>query len=213
MGFNNGEKSAVALMTNDQVREICSYLEAGKSIREILSLVNINSPDPGRIIRSIRERSSWKSISKDYSFDNRNDRDMFSDDEVRIVCQMLQDGFGYKDIISKLGFDVDSMTSKELANMSDVISNIRVGRYYKDISADYNMISDTKSRYDQIMDFNEIRHVCSCIESGMSTEEILDGMGYIKSDIGGERYSYLKKFVNRIRNKKLHTKISKDYNF
>ena len=211
---NRGENSGNAILDTRRVMRICELLEAGKSEREILTEVDLSDcKDPGRAIRGIRERKAWRHISDDYYFDNRNERNIFLDYEVKTICKMLQDGHGYKSILAKLGYDVENMSSYELQNLCDVISNIRVGRYYSNISKDYNMISQEKERYDQIFTYEQIKYICSCLEIGMKTPEILKSMNLGKDQIGDKEYERHRHFVSRLKTKKIFIEISKDYNF
>lgn len=211
---NRGENSSISILTNDEVIKICELLQEGKSVNEILNIVPLsNTKDPGRCVRSIKERKSWRHISKDYKFSNRNDRDMFTESEVENICEMLQNGFGYKDILVSLGFNIANMNTTQLQNMCDIISNIRVGRYYSNISKKYNVKSETKQRYDQIMSYDDIKYICSCLEVGMNAPAILKSFNITKETVGVVEYERYRHFVSRIKTKKIFVNISSNYKF
>jgi len=215
-GLNNNirENHAKAKLTNDQVHLICQCLEKGMTIKEIEPLIiDTGCIDLGRNIRAIRERKAWVTISKDYSFSSRNNRDMFCDDEVRIICKMIEADAGYKNILISLGIDISTLSSKELANYCDIISNIRVGKYYSDISKDFDFSKSKLFRHDQTLDNDKITKVCKCLESGMSSTEILNKLNISKESVGYEKYDKSRRIINKIRARKAFISISKDYDF
>lgn len=122
---------------------------------------------------------------------------------------MIEDNKSYKEILIALGFDPSVMSTKELENFCDVISNIRVGRYYSDISKNYNFNSD-KGRYDQKFTEDQIHFICKSIEDGMDTTSILLKLGIDKNT---DKYRSYRGCVQRIRNKVQFVNISKNYNF
>lgn len=60
----NGSKCALSTLTELEVHRICSMIESGKSVKEIHKKTGASN----RVIYSIRERSTWKHISKRYKF-------------------------------------------------------------------------------------------------------------------------------------------------
>lgn len=201
------------LLTKDQVRFICECLSKGMTVREIIPLVGDTvCKDLGRNIRAIRERKAWKHISRDYTFSIRNDRDMFTDDEVHYICKQLENGYGYRDILLGLGIDVLSMDTKTRENYCDIISNIRMGRYYTDISRNYNLISVSKERFDQIFTINEINQICKDLENGLKAKEILAKFNIFKES-NPSKYEQCRHLVSRIKNRKAFAGISQNYKF
>jgi len=138
---------------------------------------------------------------------------MFCDDEVRIICKMIEADAGYKNILISLGIDISTLSSKELANYCDIISNIRVGKYYSDISKDFDFSKSKLFRHDQTLDNDKITKVCKCLESGMSSTEILNKLNISKESVGYEKYDKSRRIINKIRARKAFISISKDYDF
>lgn len=66
--FNQGEDNNLALISNSTAIQICEALEQGKSIREICDLVNLDYKQHNRLVRCIKNRKTWKNISKHYNF-------------------------------------------------------------------------------------------------------------------------------------------------
>lgn len=216
-GLNNNiaENHAYALLTNDQVHLICRGLSEGKSFDEIKNeLGQVPIKDIDRVIRSIKDRTSWKSISKDYCFmEYPNRRNMFTDDEVVTICKLLESGAGYREILLNLGYEVDKMTTNQLQNMCDIIGDIRNGNRYKNISKDYDIAYDNVIRYDQIFDNDKIHFICKCLEDGMKTPEILNLLGLTKDKISERDYERYRHFISTVKTKKVFTSISDNYNF
>ena len=217
-GLNNNfaENHTNAKLTNDEVREICRQLSNGIPIQEICNnMGNTDCKDLYRTISGILDRSIWKSISKDYIFpDYPNKRDKFTDSEVRLICDALQQGLGYKDILKMLNIDISTLSPKELSNYSDMISNIRLKRYYKDISKDYNsLINSEKSRHDQIFTNSQIETICKLLENNYGYSDILSYLGIDRNNCDKNKYDAYKHCLSSIKNRKMFTSISEKYTF
>lgn len=210
---NIRENHTNAKLSNSTVHKICKYLEQNKTVNEIINLIGFSKDqDIGREIRAIRERKAWKSISKDYTFTNVNNRDKFTQDQVEVICKMLEDGYGYKDILSSLGINTESLSNQELYNYCDIISNIRTGQHYSRISKKYNLINNDKKRYDQIMSIDDIRKICKYLELGLSAKEILSRFNISKEKNPNE-YERYRHLISTIKTRKVFKDISKDYSF
>lgn len=213
-GLNNNirENHSKALLTNDQVIKICEGLSEGKSFDSIKNEIGeTDIKDIEREIRAIKDRETWTSISKDYEFkDYPNKRNLFTDNQVHIICKLLEVETGFRDIISALGFDVENMSTIELQNICDIIGDIRNGNRYKHISKYYDISYKTVSRYDQIFNNDQIHFICQCLEEGMKTSEILSKFGINKSDSNYERCRH---FISTVKTRKVFKEISSNYTF
>ena len=216
-GLNNNirENHAKALLTNDQVHLICRGLSDGKSFDMIkLELGETAVKDIDREIRCIKDGKAWTSISKDYTFKSySNRRNLFTDDEAAKICELLERGLGYKDILVQLGFDINAMSSKELENMCDNINRIRSGTYYRNISKNYNIPNLEAKRYDQKFSYSQIHTICKYLECGMKYSEILSKLNITPQSVSKKDYDGYKHFISRIKNRKAFIDISKDYRF
>lgn len=212
---NNGEKSAKSILTEQVVRKICELLESNVPTKVIVSIIgDVGVLDLRREIDGIRSHKCWTSISKDYDIDrDKNDRNSFSDIQVHHICKLLEDGYGYKDILISLGYDIDSMSSIELEKYCNIISNIRIGRYYKDISKNYNVNNSCKSRHDQRFTNNQIHDICKRFENGESVDSILLSFNISKESVSISEYNAYKRLLKDIFKKKKFTNISCNYNF
>lgn len=214
LNHNFAENHSKAVFTNDQVKIICEDLAVGKPFEEIYKDIGeTDCKDLRRSVECILKRKAWNSISKDYIFaEYRNMRNLFNDTQVHVICEMLSTGASYKDILIRLGYDILAMPQNDLQNFCDTISNIRSGRYYKEISKNYTLDS-TKGRYDQKMSNTNVEKICRFLEDGMKAKEILAQFGITKENTESRQYDSLTHFISRIKNRKQFTDISSKYNF
>ena len=122
------------LVTNDEVRKVCSYLEQRKTYNEIIELMNFpNTPRYRKLLVRIKNRIAWKSISKDYFFDQNTPYLMsegkFTLDHLDEIRDLIDQGFSDTEIVYRLwGSDCEKIKSKQ-----GRISNIRHGKTFKNV--------------------------------------------------------------------------------
>lgn len=126
-----------------------------------------------------------------------------SEPQVHIICKLLSKNTPYKDIISVLGFDSTNR------NNYDLIGNIKRRITYTDISNAYTFPKTCIStKYTE----EQIRTICNCIEKNIPLPRIhklIFGQEYTNSKINKKFYEdYL-----MIKNRRLYTEISCEYNF
>ena len=215
LNTNIAENHTKSLFTNEQVVRICEGLSNGKSFDMIASdLGDVPHKDIYREIRGIKNREIWTSISKDYEFQYYpSRRDLFTDDQVIIICKLLETGAGYRDILKVLGYDTDAMSTKDLQNMCDIIGDIRNGNRYKDISKDYNIAYKNVMRYDQKFNNDQIHFICKCLEDGVKISDILIKLGIYKHDLSAKEYDSYRHFISTIKTRKVFKNISDGYKF
>lgn len=214
-GLNNNirENHSKAILSNEQVHYICKCLSEGMDFRDIENSIDVISINKRELIRSIYERKSWITISRDYTFyDYGNRRNLFTEDQAKTICELLSSGHNYLEILTELGYDINSMSKIELQNMNDVISNIRVGRYYSNISKNYTFNSD-KRTYNQKFTSDEVHKVCKFLQDGIKSVDIARNLGYNKESMDYKDYRSILGAINRIKRRIQYTDISKNYNF
>lgn len=121
-----------ALYSEELVRKICSMLQEGLSMANILKKIKGEDvtvrDEPGfyMLIQDIKSRKRWINISKDYNFDNvkREKIPYTEQDFYSYIC----DGLKPKEIIRILGF-----TPKENRRLYDKI--VKANIKYKQISS------------------------------------------------------------------------------
>lgn len=166
-----GEDNYRAILTNDDVREICIMLSDSVPIKEIERIISERikpraCSDLHSIIHSILHRESWRSISKDYEFPSY-DRRKFSLEEVETICRLLELNYSYDDILKTLGYiDIDKYTAERLKSS---ISFIRHGHHYPEISSKYNISKEIK----HTLSDEEADIICNCYIDGISRDDAL----------------------------------------
>lgn len=212
---NSGENNERSVLTLQEAHIICQGLSRGDPFDIIAkSVSNTSVKDIIREIRAIKDREIWTSVSSMYIFpEYPNRRNKFTDKEVHLICQMLESGAGYRDVLIALGYNIDQMSTIELQNMCDIIGDIRLGGRYKNISAQYDVSYTNVMRTDQIFDFDQIRYICECFQNNMGYSDILTSLGITKESVGLKQYDAYKHTLYRIRGRKQFTNISDGYIF
>lgn len=116
-------------LSEKKVKKICELLEQGLGSTEIakrfgeIKLINN--------IRQIKSRNSWVNISKNYKFSVKKikkQKERLSEDRVKEICILLEQGFGQTGIARRFG----DLT------LVDVVRNIKRRQSWKHISKNYN---------------------------------------------------------------------------
>ena len=93
-----GELNHEAILTNDNVIEICKLLQKGFQIKDIAKMYNVDKST----ISSIKRKKNWTSISKDYEFEIRKIKTKDEAQKQREeIISFLKQGIEPKDIIKK----------------------------------------------------------------------------------------------------------------
>ena len=107
-------------LSDEIVHKICQLLAEGKTPTETANIVGIEVSK----VNGIKFGTGYRDISSNYVFPRLTN--LISDDQIRIVCTGLQEGWRLKDIIEK------SKMSKK------TVYRIRDRERYTEISKDYN---------------------------------------------------------------------------
>lgn len=127
---------------------------------------------------------------------SKNGMSRLTEDQVHIMCSMLEKGYSYSDICIHLGLEDND-------NNRHLLTNLVERKRWKHISKDYNL-----PKPHQCINFSEyIIPVCELLEKGLSNKEIVKIL-QMKTPIDP---TY--RFINRIRNRKVYSEITKNYNF
>lgn len=126
-----------------------------------------------------------------------------SEEQVKLICEMLSRNELYRDIIIAIGLDPEN------GNNYDLIGNIKRGITYKDISKNYIFTRNTRlSKHSE----EEVRKICECLEKGLTVDKaytIITGEPYINSIQHREFYEFFRK----IKARELCKEISNEYDF
>lgn len=140
-GRCHGEDNGYSQLTDDQYREICRLIEAGFWPYQINKIMNLDI-DITNIVQKIKSKKSGQAFSNEFDFSNvpKNDYKKFSEEQVRYICQTLQDSpeTSYTDILINMGYDVNNMNHQEVKKLRDTISTIKRRKSYTEIGKEYN---------------------------------------------------------------------------
>lgn len=117
---------------------------------------------------------------------------------VHKICKLLEQNYSNIDILVKLGLPTD-------IHGQGLITRIRTGRSWKDISNQYDFIK--KGSLKKVSD-ELINEICKLLEQKLPLKIIFKKLGLIY----GIEYQRLKSLVYDIRTGKSHRSISKNYN-
>ena len=130
-----------------------------------------------------------------------------TDEQVHIICKMLEEGHRYKDILMAIGIDPPSDPND---NLYDLITNIKRGISWKHISKNYDI---KKYKYIGSKNFNEfqINEICKMLENGKSMNDICQYL-YNRDYLGSYKDKNFYEFIRRIKKGEQFANISKKYN-
>lgn len=98
--IKRGDKHPEAVYTIEQIKHVCELLEENRiSMHEISEITEVTYT----VVKQIRNKIIWKSISQNYNIDNYHvsNRQKYTNDEIRGVCEMLEKGIDKNVISSK----------------------------------------------------------------------------------------------------------------
>lgn len=209
----SGEDSPMSVLSNDDVKYICQMMQDGIDRHCIYKFLASKSiANPSSLFHSIYTRKAWKRISKDYIFQNYNERsNVFSTDEIHNICKCLENNMNHRDIIISLGMNPDLMTQDQRNNLYTAISHIKKGLHFTEISSQYNI---DKNSTKNIFSDDEIHYICKRLEDQIGVKQILHELGYdVDVNKDSSKYHKYTNSIYRIRDRRVFTHISSNYNF
>lgn len=140
-GLNHrGENKVNAILSNDQVHEICRYLEYGCDYNYIVGTMGLNDiKNIHDILHDIKCGKSWTFISSQYNIPKYkivNDR-LLSKDQVIKICDAISSNpsISNRELFKLACIDVSD--PKEYNRMRHCIESIKNRKAYRDISINY----------------------------------------------------------------------------
>lgn len=215
---NYSENAVLAKMTNEDALNIMYQLRDGVPISEIAKTVPDYIAAPESTIYSIRNGKSWNFLAKEHGivfaeYEDRSRR--FTDDQLELIGFMLSQHKTTDEIITALGFDLNTMDPTERKAYGHSISDIKVGRNYTHITEKYGLSKDeSRQNSTSIFNIEELNHACRIFESGfVSYDDTLTKMGYdVSSMTRDERFRYVNA-LSALRRRKNYPEITKNYHF
>lgn len=192
-----------------------------KSVHRIMMIEHVGfDPDPNKNevdhISGVKYNNSiyntrWVSGSENIiaAYDNGlmpsgedSPSSVLSNDDVRYVCQMMQDGIDRHKIY-------DFLASRGIAYPNTLFHSIYTRRSWKRISKDY-AFQDYRER-DSVFTTDEIHIVCQCLEKNMNHRDIIAALGMNPDLMTQDQRNNLYTAISHIK-KGLHfTEISSQY--
>lgn len=130
---------------DDTIRKICKDLGKGKTIYEVSQKYNVSES----LVYDIRFKIRYTDISKDYTFPSKQ----ISEDEVRMICEKLQEGMTSYKISAETGIS------------HSVIIHILCRNSWTQISKDYTFPNTRTNR-------ETVVQICELLQEGKSLKEI-----------------------------------------
>lgn len=137
-GLNHqGQDSEKTKLTNETVVKICELLESNNYTDKQIADI-IGNGATSSIVESIKQRESWKPISKNYNFIQRP-RKLFSDSMINNICLYFQNNsIGNLNINEYVKNALEFYGYNSNANYIDSARKIYTKKYYTNISCKYN---------------------------------------------------------------------------
>lgn len=144
----NGNVYVNAKRSEDQIRKICEMLQAGITNPTEISLkVFGTDPDPSiySLIRHIKDRTVWTSVSKDYNFDGLGHRNFTPDYIIEVMCLYMQNNpnsaytASLDEILQYSNIDISTIDKSTLKRYKMALHQLRYKGAYKKITSNYNI--------------------------------------------------------------------------
>ena len=164
-------------LTVEQIHEICKLLEEGYDNNQIGDKYNI-SPNT---VSNIRNGNVHEDISEKYSLPITK----IEDQVVHEICKLLEEGESNAEIAKMYNLD------------PAVLSSIRCGKYYVEISKNYNI-----ERYDAHEHIDEecAHEICRLLEAGYRNFEVADICNVSRQIVGAIRCGLNHKDISKLYN-------------
>lgn len=189
-----GEDKYNAIYTNDEVRLICEMLQSGYSSSEIGKIIGRSGYNFLRFIHNLRKGVAWTWLANEY---NLTPAVRHSEEEIRIICELLSQGYTNEDISLKIKNDFNYDISPGF------IKTIRYGnKNWLHIIQEYSFPCKLHRPYSE----SDVHLLCTLLEQNKSFSEIATIMER-------EVNESFRNFVNSVRNGYTYTEISSQYHF
>lgn len=129
--YKNGEDSHKSTFTNEEVHKICKLFEKGYNVARVIEAMNMTDREYIFVyITRILYRETWKSVSKNYTWNAEDIRyKTYKKSDIEEFCRLISLGVKNKDIAEQFDYDKDKLKK--------VLKKIRQGKLYRKISSKY----------------------------------------------------------------------------
>lgn len=197
-------KSGVRL-TEEKVRCICECLSKGIPYKDICHIVGLEGTDNDvRLIRYIYRRDKWTNISKDYIFKDYTPVNFKGNDDMVIkICNILENNINNLSN-SQIAIAVGLKGDK---NDSSFISDIATGKTWTHISNNYTFTKNKRVSSNRRINEDIVIKICEMLQN---TNLIYKDIAIAVGLTGDNNDTNI---INKIKNRRQWTNISKYYNF
>ncbi|WP_301066637.1 hypothetical protein [uncultured Duncaniella sp.] len=209
---NVGEEVCTAILTEQQVHQVCKMMQDGVDRHHIYAYMRecgITYPDT--TFDAIYKRRTWQHISQDYNFKDYKMRESnFTDEQIHYICQQLEANpdIKFADILIGLGIDMYTVEDRVRRKLSTAISHIKNGREHTEISCHYNIKPAPRKH---MISEEQAHQICKMMQDHKENDEIARTLGLFTESDDSSRRNAIFSLLNRIRYKQAYTSISKNY--
>lgn len=192
-------------LTEEKVRCICECLSKGIPYKDICHIVGLEGNDNDvRLVRYIYRRDKWTNISKDYIFKDYTPVHFKGNDDMVIkICNILENNINNlsnSQIAIVVGLNGDK-------NDSSFISDIATGKTWTHISNNYTFTKNKRVSSNRRINEDIVIKICEMLQN---TNLIYKDIAIAVGLTGDNNDTNI---INKIKNRRQWTNISKDYNF
>lgn len=136
--YNNGlklkgELHPMANHTEYQIRKICEGLEQRLPLKECAVLAGMEpNVTSEKFVSDIKHKITWSEISDQYDIPKGRNNQLFGDDEIHKICELLELGLSDEEIVNQIRPELDKSKYK------NVMRTIRHRTRFQRISDNYN---------------------------------------------------------------------------
>lgn len=178
----------IKMLTKEEVVEIMKALQKYESVNSLAEKYGVNK----NVIRDIKSGNKWKYMAKYADFDpsqtHKDSPNGLTPDDIRKVCDMIMDGKQLKEIAEITGINYNTLSS------------IKTGRSWTKVTKDYEGLDKAKSHIGRSLNEDQVREICQKLVKGK-----------MPTDLARE-YGVSQGTLMKIKERKIWTHISKDYN-
>lgn len=131
----------VVVLDDEKARTICELLVEGKSYREILDHIGMDSSDYNSanydLIGNIKRGITWKHVSCEFDFSKLdNIYSVYTTKQIQTMCLYLEAGNSFKEIYEKM-FNLPYANSRVNKSYYEFIRKLRNRQTFPEITKDY----------------------------------------------------------------------------
>ena len=144
-----------------------------------------------------------------YPVGEQNPHSILSNNQVRLICKLISDGYRTSDIVKMLSNDIPCISKH-------IVNDIKSRRNYASISSEFNFDKMYYNNYrNNMLDDSILHGICKCLEidRNMKPKDIAEILGLDLGETKSEFYNRFYQSVARLKTKQIHKRIWENYNY